>query len=218
VTEGLPFWEPPSAVHVLAVPAEYSAAKGSQGRARALQYASLHSEAAAGDWVVHLGAASVLRERTVRRSRLLRGAGGAHLRPRMRRWTPFWRTWWMRRSACPPREAAASGMWPSTAASRRRVLGCLRAPARCPDERRVAGTDVRGQDERQLDGVPQRHLPRGGSARRLSVAGARALALLSLAFLPRLTSTCLPQYESTEAWSGVQQTFMLVPNEVCCSL
>lgn len=43
----------------------------------------------------------------------------------------------------------------------------------------------------------------------------RALALLSLAFLRRLTSTCLPQYESTEAWSGVQQTFMLVPNEVC---
>ena len=66
VTEGLPFWEPPSSVHVVAVPAEYTPAKGSQGRARAMQYASLHSEAGPGDWVVHLGAASVLRERTVR--------------------------------------------------------------------------------------------------------------------------------------------------------
>ena len=66
VTEGLPFWEPPSAVQVLAVPAEYMPAKGSQGRARAQQYAAEHSEAAPGDWVVHLGAASVLRERTVR--------------------------------------------------------------------------------------------------------------------------------------------------------
>ena len=66
VTEGLPFWEPPSAVQVLAVPAEYTPDKGSQGRARAQQYAAEHSEAAPGDWVVLLGAASVLRERTAR--------------------------------------------------------------------------------------------------------------------------------------------------------
>ena len=69
MTDGLPFWEPPSAVRVLAVPAEYAPAKGSQGRARAQQYAATHSEAGAGDWVVHLGAASVLRERTVRAAR-----------------------------------------------------------------------------------------------------------------------------------------------------
>ena len=120
VTEGLPFWEPPSAVHVLAVPAEYMPAKGSQGRARAQQYAAEHSEAAPGDWVVHLGAASVLRERTVcaRASGRMRMESSHHPFPR-RRWMPSWRTWLTRRSACPPRAAAASGTWRSTAASRR---------------------------------------------------------------------------------------------------
>jgi hypothetical protein len=82
VTEGLPFWEPPSAVQVVAVPAEFTPAKGSQGRARALQYAAQHSEATAGDWVVHLGAASVLRERTVRAGRCPPVMRAALTRPR----------------------------------------------------------------------------------------------------------------------------------------
>lgn len=66
VCEGLPFWEPPAAAHVIAVPPEYSCPNGTQGRARAMHYASHHSPAAAGDWIVYLGAASVLRERTAR--------------------------------------------------------------------------------------------------------------------------------------------------------
>ena len=87
--EGLPFWEPPPAVHIVAVPAEYVPANGTQGRARALHYAALHSTAAAGDWIVYLGAASVLRERTV--CALLCAASCERpccLSTKRRRWTP----------------------------------------------------------------------------------------------------------------------------------
>jgi hypothetical protein len=74
VCEGLPFWEPPPAVSVLAVPTEYAPANGTRGRSRALHYAAQRSAAAAGDWVVYLGAATVLRERTVRPACLRRHA------------------------------------------------------------------------------------------------------------------------------------------------
>ena len=64
-------------MHVVAVPAEYAAPHGAQGRARAMQYAVQHSSAGAGDWVVYLGAASVLRERTVRAPRARRRAAAS---------------------------------------------------------------------------------------------------------------------------------------------
>jgi len=52
-------------VRRLRVPADFAALNGSLGAARSLHYASLHSAARAEDWVVHLAAGTVLRERSV---------------------------------------------------------------------------------------------------------------------------------------------------------
>ncbi len=130
--EGLPFWEPPATARVLAVPADYAPPAGAVGHARAMQYAAQHGAASGGDWVVYLGAASVLRERTVRpgqpRATRARPAAAAaslmRVRPARGRWTPSWRTWWTRRIAWllrggRTRRARTTGTACSTAASRR---------------------------------------------------------------------------------------------------
>ena len=173
MTEGLPFWEPPSAVQVLAVPAEYTPDRGSQGRARAQQYAAEHSEAAPGDWVVLLGAASVLRERTVRAC-----AASSLL------------------GSYPPPPAAqvdailahvvdeAFRMSASRGTGERHMVQygriaqarhAMHVPARTqrPDMPCNVGPDVCGQDKRQLAGVPKRHASCRRVTRRLPVAGAR---------------------------------------------
>ena len=86
------------------------------------------------------------------------------------------------------------------------------APRQRPDAPRRAGPDVRGQDQWQLAGLPQRHASRGRVAWRLPVAGTRMCVAGSC--VATLTGPVPPQYESTEAWAGVQQTFLLVPKEV----
>jgi hypothetical protein len=60
-------WDAPPCVRRMIVPAAYRTINASQGMARSLHYASLHSEAVDADWVVHLAAGTALRERTVRR-------------------------------------------------------------------------------------------------------------------------------------------------------
>jgi uncharacterized protein involved in high-affinity Fe2+ transport len=59
-------WTPPPCVRRIVVPAAYSTVNASRGLARALHYASLHSDAAGSDWVVHLASGTALRERTAR--------------------------------------------------------------------------------------------------------------------------------------------------------
>ena len=225
MTEGLPFWEPPSAVQVVAVPAEFTPAKGSQGRARALQYAAQHSEATAGDWVVHLGAASVLRERTVRAGRCPPVMRAALTRPRPAQVDAILahvvdEAFRLSAARCgnSERHTAHYGRIAQARSPQamRGLRDALTPPALCR-------AHVRWAEQWQLDRLPQRHAPRGRGARCLSVAGTCKHAAMPRA--GKLTSLLLrPQYESSEAWAGVQQTFMLVPKEVrrrmcrCCAV